>query len=75
MCHVSGVTCQMSHVTCHMSNIDIFFYKVLKLVFGGSLINGAYPVWFLDFSYQKLIEPNIFLYEALQHISHIQNPQ
>ena len=40
----------MSPVTCHMSNVIIFFsflfYKVVKLVGGGSVINGAYPVEF-----------------------------
>ena len=35
----------MSHVTCPMSekNLD----KVVELVGGGSVINGAYPVYFL----------------------------
>ena len=37
-CQVSGVSCQVSGVTC------IFFYKVVELVGGGSVINGAYPV-------------------------------
>ena len=39
-CHVSCVTCHMSHVTCH------FFFlldKVLELIGGGSVINGATP--------------------------------
>ena len=35
-CHVSGIRCQVSHVT-------FFFNKVLELVAGGSVINGAYP--------------------------------
>ena len=44
-CHVSRVTCHVSHVTCHM----LFFLvgggdKVVKLIGGGSVINGAYPV-------------------------------
>ena len=42
-CHVSHVTCHMLHVTCH---IFFFFYKVVKLIGGGSVINGAYPVQF-----------------------------
>ena len=25
----------------------VFFYKEVKLVGGGSVINGAYPVWFI----------------------------
>ena len=33
-CQVSGVRCQVSHV------------KVVELVGGGSVINGAYPVQF-----------------------------
>ena len=40
-------TCHMSHVTCHVSHVTFsyfFFYKVVKLVGGGSVINGAYPV-------------------------------
>ena len=58
MCHVSPVTCHVSPVTCHMSknmlhvlnkeNIYIYpsekFDKVVELVGGGSVINGAYPV-------------------------------
>ena len=47
-CQVSHVTCHvhMSPVTCHMSNFIYiyFFYKVLKLVSGGYVINRAYPV-------------------------------
>ena len=31
-------------VTCHMSSIIFSFYKVVDLVGGGSVINGAYPV-------------------------------
>ena len=47
--HMSHVAClvlcvTMSCVICHMSHIFFFFYKVLKLIGGGSLINGAYPV-------------------------------
>ena len=60
MCHVSPVTCHMSRVTgCikkilfkknNDNHITNFFYpkkkldKVVKLVGGGSVINGAYPV-------------------------------
>ena len=56
MCPMSYVTCHGSHVTCHVSHvmcnvscviIYIFFlHKVLELVGGGSVINGAYPVLF-----------------------------
>ena len=61
MCHVSCVMCHVSRVTCHMSkkklyfNFLIFFLllflkkldKVVELVGGGSVINGAYPVQFM----------------------------
>ena len=43
-CHVSHVTCHVSHVTCHMSHVKKKFDKVVELVGGGSVINGAYPV-------------------------------
>ena len=33
----------MSHVTCHMY---FFFDKLVKLIGGGSVINGAYPFYF-----------------------------
>ena len=50
MCHMSRVTCHMSHVTCHLSHVTChiffcyccFFGKVVKLIGGGSVINGAY---------------------------------
>ena len=40
LCHVSCVACHVSHVTCQMSH---FFDRVVKLVSGGSVINGATP--------------------------------
>ena len=52
-CSMSRVTCHVSHDTCHMSHLVfvflllvniIFFDKRVKLVSGGSVINGAYPV-------------------------------
>ena len=45
MCHVSHVRCHVSGVRCQVSNIIIisFVYKVVELVGGGSVINGAYP--------------------------------
>ena len=45
MCHVSHVMCHMSCVTCHVSGVIIiyFFLKEVKLVGGGSFINGATP--------------------------------
>ena len=54
MCHVSCVMCHVSHVNCHLSHVNkknyIFFNplkkldKVVELVGGVSVINGAYPV-------------------------------
>ena len=48
----------MSHVMCHVSHVTFFFFlsffillfldKVVKLVGGGSVINGAYPVYFFS---------------------------
>ena len=45
-CQVSRVTCCVSHVTCHVSHVT-FFYKVVELVGGGSVINGPTPSTFL----------------------------
>ena len=44
MCHMSGDMCHMSCVTCHMSHVNFFLDNVVKLVSGGYVINGAYPV-------------------------------
>ena len=44
MCHMSHFKCHMSHITGHMTFflfIYLFFYKVVKLVDGGSVINRA----------------------------------
>ena len=42
------VACHLSHVTRHMSRetyrVTDFFNIVMKLIRGGSVINGAYPV-------------------------------
>ena len=52
-CHVSRVTCNFSLVTCHLSHVQIcflffftliFFDKVVELVCGGFVFNGAYSV-------------------------------
>ena len=45
MYYLKGVTCPVSHV----KYIYIYFFlkdKVVKLIYGGSVINGAYPVSF-----------------------------
>ena len=55
MCHVSCVTCQVSPVTSQPSRVKVYFfltiylsfikiYKVVELVSGVYVINGAYPV-------------------------------
>ena len=43
---MSRVTCHMSHVTCPFFFSFFFFDKVVKYIGGGSVINGAYPVYF-----------------------------
>ena len=45
-CHVPHVECHMSRVTCNVSFIlfSLFSDKVVKLVGGGSVINGANPL-------------------------------
>ena len=52
MCQISRVRCHMSCVTCHMSCVTchLFFFpdKVVKLISGGSVINGAYHVYLLE---------------------------
>ena len=50
MYHMSLVMCHKSHVMCHMAGVRcqvtgvFIFYKVVRLVGGGSVMNGAYPV-------------------------------
>ena len=47
MWHMSHVTYHMTHVTCHVLGVKchIFLYdKVVEVVGGGCVINGAYPV-------------------------------
>ena len=44
-CQMSGVTCQVSHVTCHISFLFYFPDKLVKLVVGGSVINGKTLHW------------------------------
>ena len=39
-CHVSHVMCHMSHVICHIF-LNSFSDKAVKLIGGGSVINGA----------------------------------
>ena len=48
VCQVLHVMCNVSHVTGHLSikwkKIHIFLCKVMEVVGGGSVINGAYLV-------------------------------
>ena len=46
MCYLSHIKCHMSHVTRPISTFFFFsfFYKVVKIVGWGSVINWAYPV-------------------------------
>ena len=52
-CQVSGVRCQVSHVRCQVSGVTCHIFLLLfldievELVGGGSVINGAYPVYFI----------------------------
>ena len=62
-CDVSGVRCQESGVMCHVSGVKcliiIFFYKVVELFGGGSVIMGPTPsIFFL--MYQKLLRRSQF---------------
>ena len=57
-CHVSHVMCHMSCVMCHITHntcqINYFFYKLVKLVAGGYVINRATPSSFLVYTYWEL---------------------
>ena len=48
---MSGITCLVSRVKCHLSCVMFFvffFEKMVKLVGGGSVIKGVYPVWLVN---------------------------
>ena len=62
MCHVSPVRCHVSRVTCHLSQNQM--EKMVELVGGWSVINGAYPVWFL----LKINSSNVFPINRLNTI-------
>ena len=59
-CHMSRVTCHVSRVTCHLSHYNFFFFldKVVKLIGGGCVINGAYPVQFVFLPYVHFLVTN-----------------
>ena len=60
MCHMSFVMCYMSCVTCHVSHVTIFLIifldKVVKLVGGGSVINGAAPSSYFDIKDNMILD-------------------
>ena len=58
---MSHVTCHMSCVMCQMSHVFFVFVsdKMVELVGGGPVINGAYPVYFL--SIRKFLKPKIMV--------------
>ena len=71
MCHMSRVTCKMSGVRCQVSLLFFFFlfyYKMVELVDGGSVINGAYPVIFF-YIYIHFVEKQEALYFLLYNIN------
>ena len=77
-CHMSCVTCDMSPVTCHMSNFFLFYFfldKVVKLVWGGSVINRPTPSSFCFMLQTYLCGlrklQNIFCVHSKLHISKI----
>ena len=62
MCHMLLVTCHVSHVRFHVSGFmcNFFFYKLAKLVGGGSVINKACPVYFFFIRLTKInTEPRL----------------
>ena len=81
ICQVSHVRCQVSHVICHVSHftrhmshvtyhiylffIYIFSDKVVNLVSGGFVINGAYPSSFVNVSFY-LIDIGAWQYDFWQ---------
>ena len=57
MCQVSHVAYHMSHVMCHF----LFFFKVVKLVSGGSVINGPTSSSFIPVYTVLLTFCNLFM--------------
>ena len=60
------MTCHMSPIACHVSGVQFYFFdNVVELVGGGSVINGAYLIYFsflflanlvsLDFSFVNVL--------------------
>ena len=70
---MSGVRCQVSCVRCQVSHFLLFSDKVVELVVGGSVINGAYPVNFFllnTFIIKKnLLFPLFFLKKVVELVS------
>ena len=70
-CHVSHITCHVSHVTCHILFLFYFLDKVVKLIGGGSFINGAYPVLFFSCSNAKRLKTFHWTFSFMFLMSHI----
>ena len=57
-CHISHVMCHISHITCHLF-LYFFFYKVVNLVGGGFIINGA-----TAFTFKEVHRPESYMQDA-----------
>ena len=73
MCHISFVSCHMSGVTWHLSAVKFFFffYNVLELIGGASVINGAYSIMFYVcvLSIKHILRPLIGQYDQFPGLS------
>ena len=49
MCRMSCITCHVSHVRCHVLSVTFLCNFVVGESVGGSVINGAYPIYFSRF--------------------------
>ena len=61
ICHVSDVECHVSDVTCHVSDVTKKNYKVVERVGGGSVINGAFPIYFLIKYWRNTTKKKIYI--------------
>ena len=56
---MSHVTCHVSHVMCQMWHFFLFFSdNLVKLIGGGSVINVAYPVFFMYTDTDSIYQPS-----------------
>ena len=58
----SPTTCHISGVRCHL--FYFIFYKVVRLVVGGSVINVAYPVQFIDWTKVQSLTACMAIYKS-----------